>query len=282
MIDLIMVTRNNLQQYTTLLVDLKRQFEDEHRQIEQILCKHQKCRPLSPFNRQEFLSSCVDNDRRTFLIRSANNVVGYVIIDLFNFYFKTYDCHIDEIFILSQYRDHGYGYTTLKTIINWVKQKQLSHHKFVTLTVLRNNTAIKLYRKLGFKPCVAYLCPLYRINVTPSKIMTTRDTSKLITCQLNRLQRYFQQLKLPYKQLSHLYESSILIANKDQTCGAKIIESKYLMLLYCCQVKDLASFLAALHSQNIIQPTTSIIDRELLSQELKVMDVHSYFMYKHI
>ena len=99
------------------------------------------------------------NKDNVYIIRFKNRRIG-----LYDLEFRKNHSYIKSIQISGKFRNKGIGTYLIKIIENNTKKKKL---KSIRLGVIKDNPAIKMYNKLGFK----------KINETESEIIMKKNIS---------------------------------------------------------------------------------------------------------
>ena len=92
--------------------------------------------------KQECIEALKNNRIRYYLILVSTVAIGIIKISL-----KSSNmCEIESIYFLKEYKEHGYG----TKAINFIK-KEYSNCKIILWVLEQNNSAIRFYKRNGFK-----------------------------------------------------------------------------------------------------------------------------------
>lgn len=144
-------------------VELREMQEDDIEGVREI----EKKSFSSPWSKESFLYELYQNKLAKYIVLEYDgSIVAYVGLWLIH-----EDIHITNIAVDPEHRDKGLGKKLLKFLILYAKSKG---YKYITLEVRPSNeTAVKLYEKLGFKT-IGVRPSYYRDNGEDAILMQLR------------------------------------------------------------------------------------------------------------
>jgi len=127
----------------------KKLFEEEYNKYDKTIdCNW----PLSKEGEEFYRERITDSKGCAYVLSEDSKIIGYLVASLSEdeFYRNINNfAELDDMFILKEYRNKGYGSLLYTKFIEWCKSKDVKRLK--VLVTAKNKQAIQFYKRKGFE-----------------------------------------------------------------------------------------------------------------------------------